>query len=128
MVVRRRTDGDLWAVLLGEAILLASMQFAIGSVEQSSRFSVISFAKDQDTLQRAADALSSYMIIGLIWAIGVSLILYSQWGKEGLLAGLLTNALVMFWIFYTYLRTFKVAAQHYNVKEPQLFKCMFGCV
>jgi hypothetical protein len=128
MVVRRREDGNLWAVLLGEAILLASMQFAIGSVEQSSRFSVMSFAKDEDTLQRAADALSSYMVIGLVWAVGVSLILYSQWGKEGLIAGLATNALVMFWIFYTYYRTFQAAAHHHHVKEPTLFRCVFGCI
>jgi len=129
MVVRRRTDENgLWAVLLGEAILLASMQFAIGSVEQSSRFSVMSFAKDEETLQRAADALSSYLIIGLLWALGVSLILYSQWGKEGLVAGLFTNALVMFWIFYTYHRTFKAAAHHHKVKEPKMFQCVFGCI
>ena len=53
--------------MLGEAILLASMQFAIGSVEMSSKFSVKNFSKDQDTLQNAADALSDYMKIGLMW-------------------------------------------------------------
>jgi hypothetical protein len=44
--------------MFGEAILLASMQFAIGSVEMSSKFSVKNFSKDQETLQNAADALS----------------------------------------------------------------------
>ena len=34
-------------VMIGEAILLASMQFSIGSVEMSSKFSVKNFSKDQ---------------------------------------------------------------------------------
>lgn len=39
-------------IMFGEAILLASMQFSIGSVEMSSKFSVKNFAKDQETLQK----------------------------------------------------------------------------
>ena len=42
--------------MLGEAILFASIQFSIGSVEMSSKFSVKNFCSDQDTLQNAADA------------------------------------------------------------------------
>ena len=45
--------------LMGKAILLASIQASIGSVEMSSKFSVINFSKDQRTLQAAADALAA---------------------------------------------------------------------
>ena len=127
-VLMHRREGNGWSVLLGEAILLASMQFAIGSVEQSSRFSVMSFAKDAETLQRAADALSSYLVVGMLWTIGTSLILFSQWGREGLLAGVVTNLLVMWWIGYTYLRTFRAAARNHGLSEPKLFRCVFGCI
>lgn len=43
--------------MIGFAVMLASIQFSVGSVEMSSKFSVASFCKDQTTLQRAADAL-----------------------------------------------------------------------
>ena len=52
--------------IMGKAILFASMQFAIGSVEMSSKFSVKNFSKDQVTLQHAADALSDYIFIGVV--------------------------------------------------------------
>ena len=45
---------DLYYKTIGEAILFASIQFSIGSVEMSSKFSVMNFSKDQETLQNAA--------------------------------------------------------------------------
>jgi hypothetical protein len=53
-------------LIIGKAILFASLQFAIGSVEMSSKFSVKNFATDQTTLQNAANALSDYLIVSLI--------------------------------------------------------------
>ena len=50
------------------------MQFSIGSVEMSSKFSVKNFSKDQHTLQNAAGALSDYMKIGLMWSFGLSIL------------------------------------------------------
>ena len=39
------------AKIIGKAIMLSSIQVAFGSVEMSSRFSVLNFSKEQDTLQ-----------------------------------------------------------------------------
>ena len=55
--------------ITGKAILFASMQFAIGSVEMSSKFSVKNFSNDQATLQNAADALSDYLKISIVYSI-----------------------------------------------------------
>ena len=95
------------AKIIGKGILLGSIQVAIGSVEMSSKFSVLSFAKDQDTLQRAADALTSYIIIGLFWAIGSSLVLYGSYGILGVVSGMVSNLLIMLWIIGSYLHAFK---------------------
>ena len=57
------------------------MQFAIGSVEMSSKFSVRNFSKDQETLQNAADALADYLRIGIMWTIGVTVLFYAKHGK-----------------------------------------------
>lgn len=114
-------NGHLHSEVIGQSILLASMQAAIGSVEMSSKFSVLSFAKDQDTLQRAADALTSYLIIALIWTLGTSMILYSEFGNLGLFYSLLTNAVIVGWIFVSYWKAFQLAAKRNNLQMPKLF-------
>lgn len=107
--------------VLGDAILLASMQAAIGSVEMSSKFSVTSFAKDQETLQRAADALTSYIVIGTVWAIGTMLILYAEYGRCGLVSALVANLVIVGWIVISYWQSFKIAVKKYNLQMPKLF-------
>lgn len=114
-------NGHLHSEAIGQSILLASMQAAIGSVEMSSKFSVLSFAKDQDTLQRAADALTSYLIIAAVWALGTSMILFSEFGMIGLMYSMLTNAVIVGWIFLSYWKAFKIAACRNNLQMPKLF-------
>jgi hypothetical protein len=121
MMNKGHINGHLHSEVIGQSILLASMQAAIGSVEMSSKFSVLSFAKDQDTLQRAADALTSYLIIAAVWAIGTSMILYSEFGMIGLFYSMLTNIVIVGWIFGSYWKAFKIAACRNNLQMPKLF-------
>ena len=95
--------------MLGEAILYSSIQFSIGSVEMSSKFSVKNFSTDQPTLQNAADALMDYIRISFIWTIGVTLLLFSKYGSLGALTSLIANGIVVAWIYYSYITAFKVA-------------------
>ena len=106
--------------MLGEAILHSSIQFAIGSVEMSSKFSVKNFSKDQETLQNAADALSDYMKIGLMWTLGVTILLHCNYGIAGTITSILTNALIMIWIYISYDRAFRAATEKYKLKMPTL--------
>ncbi len=107
-------------ILFGEAVLLASMQFSIGSVEMSSKFSVKNFSKDQETLQNAADALSDYLRIGLLWTFGLSALFYAKYETEGMLMVLITNILIMAWIYYSYINCFDVAAKTYKLQKPKV--------
>ena len=109
-----------YAILFGEAILLASMQFSIGSVEMSSKFSVKNFSKDQETLQNAADALTDYLRIGILWTIGLSVLFYAKYAVEGFAMILITNILIMSWIYYSYINCFNHAALKYNLAEPNI--------
>ena len=104
--------------MIGEAILLASIQFSIGSVEMSSKFSVKNFSKDQETLQNAADALSDYLKIGVFWTIGVTILLYSNFGVPGAISAILANLLIIVWVYVSYIQSFKIAAEKYNLTMP----------
>ena len=109
------------AQVVGQAIFYASIQAAIGSVEMSSRFSVMNFSKDQDTLQNAADALRSYMYIAALWALATVLVLYSSYGKLGAIVGLAANLAYVGWIYFSYVAAFKKAAIKYGLQEPRVF-------
>lgn len=108
--------------IMGKAILFASMQFAIGSVEMSSKFSVKNFSKDQTTLQHAADALSDYIYIGIFWTLGTCFMFYGSYGMRGAVVNLLSNMLIMFWIISSYKRSFEYACVTSNLDMPRMFK------
>ena len=111
--------------VIGKAILFASMQFAIGSVEMSSKFSVKNFSKDQDTLQNAADALSDYIIIGLFWTIGTCMVFGASYGMIGLVSNIAANLAILMWIYFSYLNAFKAATVKNNLEMPKMFKNMY---
>jgi len=87
----------------------------------SSKFSVMNFAKDQETLQRAADALRGYNIVAVIWTIGTILALYASNGMCGAWVGLASNVVMMGWINISYIKAFRDAASNHKLKEPIVF-------
>lgn len=107
--------------MLGEAILYGSIQFSIGSVEMSSKFSVKNFSKDQETLQNAADALMDYIKISFIWTLGVTLLLFSKYGWLGAISSIISNAVVVLWIYFSYHDAFKTAVKkNSNLVMPKM--------
>jgi len=115
------TESRDFARIVAKAIFYASIQSSIGSVEMSSKFSVMNFSKDQETLQRAADALRSYVIIAVVWTIGTVLALYASYGWCGAWVGLAANAVMMGWIIISYIKAFAEAAKRYGLEVPTVF-------
>lgn len=109
------------AYILGKAILFSSFQFAIGSVEMSSKFSVKNFSKDQETLDNAVVALRDYMLIGAFWTLGTSLIFYVNYGVRGMLLNVLCNMLIIAWIYLSYQKSFDAAATKYSLKKTTIW-------
>jgi hypothetical protein len=107
--------------ILGKSILFASMQFAIGSVEMSSKFSVKNFSSDQATLDNAVSALKDYIIIGFLWTFGTSLIFYVNYGIKGLALNILSNFVIIAWIYISYQVAFKDAAKRNKLVVKPLF-------
>ena len=114
------------AGLLGQAIFLAGLQFAIASTEMSSRFSVENFAKDQATLTNAMNALSTYFIIAVIWTIATCLVLYSSHGLQGILVGIIANGFFVGWIVGSYLLTMRKVAINNGLTFPSFLTFGFS--
>lgn len=111
-----------FVAITGKAILFASMQFAIRSVEMTSKFSIKAFSKDQDTLQHAADSLSDYIFMGLCWTLGTSMIFWGNYGMKGVLINLIANLFFMSIIISGYKRALKYACQKGDLQFPELFR------
>lgn len=107
--------------IIGKALMLGAQQFAIGSVLQSSSFSVKNFSKDQVTLQSAADALKEYIYVGLLWTVSNMLVLGASYGWMGAIAAFLANTMVMVWIWVLYVKAFEKSAEMYNLQKPHIF-------
>ena len=107
--------------MLAEAIMYSSIQFAIASVEMSSSFSVKNFAKDQETLNNAKEALFNYMKIGMYWTMGNVFLLYCKYGTMGAVAGFLSNFAIIMWMSYNYHKAFRFAVNKYNLVMPKFF-------
>ena len=113
------------ATIFGESLLLSSIQVALASVEMSSRFSVLNFSKDTETLQNACNALTSYVIVGSLFTLGAVLVLYSSFGVKGGVICAAVNNGVMMWIVVSYRGAFKKAAEKYNLEEPEMFRTLW---
>ncbi len=122
MLMHSQMRKTSFAYILGKAILFSSFQFAIGSVEMSSKFSVKNFSKDQITLDNAIIALRDYMIIGVFWTFGTSLIFYANYGWRGMAMNVLCNAFIIGWIYFSYQNSFNIAAKKYNLVNTNIFK------
>jgi len=106
--------------IIGQAIFYASIQAAIGSVEMSSRFSVMNFSKDQETLQHAADALISYLYVAMTWALATTLVMYSEYGSIGAIIGMMANLAYVGWIYFSYVRAFETSVKRHGLEKPRL--------
>lgn len=121
---REFTYGQKVAKIVGKSILLAGFLVALASVEMSSRFSVLNFAKDDEILQNAANALSAFMSIGIFWAIGSTAVLFSSYGWPGVLAGVISNGVILMWIYWSYRAAFSRAAEERGLTEPTMWKTL----
>jgi hypothetical protein len=108
-------------LIIGKALLFSGIQFSLGSVEMSSKFSVKNFSKDQETLDNAVRALRDYDIIAVLWTVGNCLVFYANYGLFGLMASLITNIIFILWINLSYYVAFREAAKANNLKVPSLF-------
>jgi hypothetical protein len=109
------------AKIISKAIFLSSIQISIAAIEMNSNFAVLNFSTNQEMLQSAADALRSYMMIATAWTIGTVLSLFSAYGLYGSISGLIANMIIVSWIFFSYLKTFKSAAKKHKLEEPVIF-------
>ena len=114
----RKSKSQKISKALGLAVILASQCFALGSVSMSSTYSVLNFSNTQTILNRAADALRSYLVIAAVWAFATCLILFSVAGWLGVAFAFAANILINLWVYLSYRHAFKEAVKQHALKMP----------
>lgn len=109
--------------LISSALLLASMQFSIASVEMSSTFSVKNFSKDPATLRNAVHALAEYLSVAVFWMLIVSLYLFYGHGVKGLVLGLFFNLVFITWLYVQYHNAFEEACNVHRLEPYHIWMC-----
>lgn len=107
--------------IISKSLFLNSIGWSLGSVEMSSKFSVINFSKDQKTLDRARDALASFINVAAVWVTATVLSLYASHGWCGAFWSLLFGIIVNGSIINSYFQAFKSAAEEYKLEYPETF-------
>mgnify|MGYP000962884839 CR=1 FL=1 len=107
--------------IVGDSLFYAAIIFSLGSVEMSSKFSVINFAKDQATLDRARDALESFIYVSAVWIVATVLSLYASYSWCGAAFALLFGCIITASIIWSYFKSFEQAANEYKLKYPETF-------
>lgn len=107
--------------IISKSLFYSAIIFSLGSVEMSSKFSVINFAKDQKTLDRARDALESFIYVSAVWIMATVLSLYASHGFCGAAFALLFGVLITGSIIWSYFKSFEQAANEYKLQYPETF-------
>jgi len=106
---------------LGQALVFASVQPALASMQMSSRFDIVNSATTQDLLEQAARDLRSFMIIAIIWAVGSTLVMYIQFSWRGAFINLVGQGLVGYWIFSSFRNAIVNQALRKNLQVPSVW-------
>lgn len=107
--------------IISKSLFFSSLLYGIANIEMSSKFNVITDSKDQKTLDRARDALKSFIYISGVWIIATVLTLYKSNGWCGAFWSLFFNIIIFSSITCSYINIFKDAAKEHNLKYPKTF-------
>ena len=107
--------------IISKSLFFSSIVWSLGSVELSSKFSVINFAKDQATLDRARDALESFIVVASVWMAATVLSLYASHGWCGAFWALFFSSIITGSIILSYFKSFEQDAKEHNLTYPETY-------
>ena len=107
-------------LVIGDAIIFASIQLAIRNVEIESIFNVKTTIHNQITLQHAVDSLSQYLMNGFLFTLTTSLFFFYRSNIIGLFVCLFCNILIMNWIYWNYMNAFDYVCEKHHLEKPKI--------
>jgi len=115
------TDNIPWPELLGKIFLSTAMQATLGNLELTSRLLIMHFVATQEDADAFINGVQSYMIIGLMWAIGSTFLMYEMHEYFGAGLNLIFQILAMTWIISRRYAVYMINVRKYGLKTKSIF-------
>ena len=109
-----------WPKIAGKVLVSATVQLSLGSLELPSRFMIRSLIRTQEAVDATISEMYSYIVIGLLWAIGTTILMYVQHYYAGAVANILVNLLCIWWIVYRRYTVLVETAAKYGLQVKSL--------
>jgi hypothetical protein len=109
------------ATLIGKVLVNTAMQATLGNLELPSRLLLRNFTNTQGDADSFIDATHGYILIGGIWTLGTTILMYVMHEHVGALLNLLFQLLAMTWIISRRYSVYIANVQQYNLKSKSLF-------
>lgn len=114
-------DGLSWPELIGKVLVTTTVQLSLGSLELPSRLLIYNTATSQEAADFIIGEFHTYMLIGGLWTVGTSILLYLSHLHIGALLNSLFNISAMAWIIHRRYSALVANAKKYNFTVRNLF-------
>lgn len=109
-----------WPKIAGKVLVSATVQLSLGSLELPSRFMIRTFTRTQEAVDATVSEMYSYIVIGLLWTIGTTILMYVQHYYIGAVLNMTVNLLAMWWIIYRRYSVLVETATKYGLQVKSL--------
>ena len=107
--------------LLSKVLVVAAVQATLGNLELNTRLFLNKFAVTQDDVDAFIDSIHGYMLIGSVWGVGTSMIMYQMHEIRGAIINAIVQLAAMLWIIIRRYNVVKDNARKYNLHIPSIF-------
>lgn len=104
-----------WPAMLGHAIFYNTIFASLSSLEMSSKNTMYASVENQTELNYAAKSIKRSMLGTFIGLIGISLIMYSEYGITGLLVCVVISLINIIWTYSGYYKTLSDLAKRHDL-------------
>jgi len=98
-----------WPQLMGTVLVNTAVQASLGSLELPNRVIIRNFITTQNALDSFGKEIQGYLLIGGLWAIGSTMLMYVMHQPLGAIINLFFQMAAMLWIIY---RRYDVLAEN----------------
>ena len=107
--------------LLSKVLVVAAVQATLGCLELSSRLFLSKFVTTQRDVDIFINEIHGYMIMGSVWAITTTIVMYQMHEVEGAIINIIVQLLAMAWIIHRKYSVVKDNVEKYNLSTPSIF-------
>jgi hypothetical protein len=107
--------------LFGKVLISMTIQASIGNLELPNRFMIRNFATSQEAIDAIYGEIRTYIVIGLLYAVGSSLLIYLAHQHLGAALNMIANLIVIIYVIWRRRSVIEENVRKYGLQSRGLF-------